>query len=117
MGDLVHVEVTLKRPAGDEVHNVAVVDALPAGMEVENPRLATSAAGHDRDESDRPDRVEFLDDRVVLFSSAGTKTRRFRYAVRCTTAGEFTVPPIQASCMYDDAVASMGASSTIRVHK
>jgi hypothetical protein len=158
VGDLVRVELTVRsrRPAS----NVAVVDCLPGGLEVENPRLATSAPIA-RDESaagvvpaasevpvtlrpsrhgglrptlsgeilapdasaggapaerifDRPDHVEFLDDRVVLFCSAGPKVQTFSYALRVTAAGEFVLPPIQASCMYDPAVACLGAEGKVK---
>lgn len=112
VGDLIHVEVEL-RSQGEIVHNVAIVDALPGGCEVENPRLATSAVTEDR--SAAADRVEFLDDRVVLFSSAGLRTRSFHYAIRVTTAGSFAVPPVQASCMYDATIASLSGGGRIEV--
>lgn len=114
VGDLVQVEVTLKGAGHEEIDNVAVVDALPGGMEVENPRLATSAkdAG---DEASPADHVEFLDDRVVLFATAEWQERRFRYALRVVTAGSFIVPPIQASCMYNAGYASVngGGKATV----
>ena len=40
VGDLVRVIVSIQSPR--DVRNVAIVDALPAGMEVENPVLATA---------------------------------------------------------------------------
>jgi len=135
VGDVVHVEITLKRPlSAKPVHNVAVVDALPAGMEVENPRLVTSVRWDptgpikgemdaERDESapepqtDIPDRIEFLDDRVVLFATARAGEQIFRYALRVTSAGRFAVPAIQASCMYDPAVASLGKPAVLEVRR
>jgi hypothetical protein len=66
---------------------------------------------------DHPDRVEFLDDRVVLFCSAGPKAQTFSYALRVTAAGEFVLPPIQASCMYDPAVACLGAEGKVKTAK
>ena len=112
VGELVLVEVRLRGAA--TVGNVAVVDALPGGMEVENPRLATSAAAPDA-AADLPDHVEFLDDRVVLFASADTNERVFRYALRATTAGEFILPAVQASCMYDPAAASLGPEGRVKI--
>jgi hypothetical protein len=106
VGDLIRVQVVV-RAAGGTFHNIAVVDALPAGMEVENPRLATSA-GSEWTTGDLPDHVEFLDDRVVLFCTAHSHERTFEYALRATTAGEYVLPPIQASCMYDPSAASLG---------
>jgi uncharacterized protein YfaS (alpha-2-macroglobulin family) len=113
VGDLVRVEIIVSTE-GDTVHNVAIVDALPGGLEAENPRLATSA-DTDASVGDTPDHVEFLDDRVVLFCAAGAKPRTYRYALRVITAGEFSLPPIQGSCMYDPAVACLGAASRVTV--
>jgi alpha-2-macroglobulin len=113
VGDLVNVVIELSTPDDRTIHNIAIVDALPGGMEVENPRLVTSASRFNRRRGNRPDHLEFLDDRVVLFCSANTRTKAFRYSLRVTTAGQFTVPPIQASCMYDPAVASLGAKGTV----
>jgi uncharacterized protein YfaS (alpha-2-macroglobulin family) len=112
VGDLVRVEITVS-VNGDAVHNIAVVDALPGGLEVENPRLATSA---DTGEPlEQPDHVEFLDDRVVLFCTAESTPRTYRYALRAITAGEFSLPPVQGSCMYDDSVASLGKAGRVTI--
>ncbi len=116
VGDLVHVEIEVRSHNERVVDNIAVVDALCGGMEVENPRLATSARAG-RPQGARPSHVEFLDDRVVLFCSASSEAKVFRYALRATTAGRFDLPPIQASCMYDPAVASMGKSGGVTIRQ
>lgn len=117
VGDLVYVEIALACPDPTaRVGNIAVVDALPGGLEIENPRLATSAGRDDR-EVDTPDHVELLDDRVVLFCSAGRTKQTFRYALRATTAGDFALPAIQASCMYDPAVASLGTPGRVTIER
>lgn len=113
VGDLVQVEIVV-RTKGDTVHNIAIVDALPGGLEVENPRLATSVQTN-LSVDERPDHVEFLDDRVVLFCTAGSKPKTYRYALRAITAGEFSLPPIQGSCMYDPAVACLGTAGHVTV--
>jgi uncharacterized protein YfaS (alpha-2-macroglobulin family) len=117
VGDLVLVEVKLAAPnleEGETVDNIAVVDALPGGMEVENPRLASSEDSPG-DEAGTPDRVEFRDDRVVVFSKAGRDERVFRYALRAITAGSFVVPPVQASSMYDSSMASMHGAGRVSI--
>lgn len=114
VGDLVTVEVTLRSDGAATVHDVAIVDALPGGFEVENPRLANVddegfAAG-------AADRVEFLDDRVLIFASAGERTRVFNYHLRAVAAGRFDLPPVQAEAMYEPDVTSVaGATRTIGV--
>ncbi len=118
VGDLIAVEVTIVCEGLDEdaqIENVAIVDRLPGGVEVENPRLATSAVS--KDEVDVPDRAEFLDDRVVLFTPVGGKMRTYRYLLRATTAGVFANPAIEASCMYDPAFASVHGGGTVEVKR
>jgi uncharacterized protein YfaS (alpha-2-macroglobulin family) len=129
VGDLIQVAVTLKATGHDEIDNIAIVDALPGGMEVENPRLATSATGTKDVESQdwetedvetlgkasQADHVEFLDDRVVLFATAGKSERTFRYALRVVTTGSFVVPPIQASCMYNAGYASVSGGGKVTI--
>ena len=107
VGDLVQVVIQVSSPdARDGVSNVAIVDALPGGVEIENPRLATSAQP-DATNAGQADHVEFLDDRAVLFTKVGAGPQVFRYSVRVTTPGRFEWPPIQASSMYDPAFASV----------
>ena len=119
VGDLVRVEVTLSAPGteGDSTENVAVVDALPGGMEVENPRLTGSE--HDGDTKDQASayHVEFRDDRVIMFSSASGQQRMFRYALRAISAGSFALPPVQASCMYDSSRASVHGAGRVVIAK
>jgi uncharacterized protein YfaS (alpha-2-macroglobulin family) len=116
VGDLVQVEISVT--AGARVDNVAIVDALPGGMEVENPRLATSAGSAQSGEGHAPllpPRLEFLDDRVVLFVSADRQTATYRYCLRAVSAGTFELPPIQASCMYDPTFACVHGGGKIQV--
>ncbi len=114
VGDLVKVEIEIVANEKRYVDNIAVVDALAGGMEIENPRFATSASSG-RSSGGRPNHIELLDDRVVLFCSVSTNKRIFRYALRATTAGIFDLPPIQASCMYDPSIASLGKTGTVTI--
>ncbi len=119
VGDLVRVEVTLTTPPSKRsltIGNVAVVDPLPGGFEVENPRLATSA-GRDLVQLSAADRVEFLDDRVVLFTSADANTRRFSWFLRVVSVGNFTIPPVQASCMYRPELSSISGKGKLEVRR
>lgn len=118
VGDLIHVEVSLRADAEQSIAHIAIVDALPGGLEVENPRLATSVQSDSSDEPvDVPDRVEFLDDRVLLFASASSQPKRFHYTLRATSAGTFTAPPIQASSMYDGGFASLHGGGKLEIQR
>lgn len=120
VGDLVRVEVSLAAPdltEGESLDNIAIVDALPGGLEVENPRLSGSESSNDDDGYGGASHVEFRDDRVVIFALALKSERVFRYALRVTTAGSYAVPPIQASCMYDGATASVHGGGRVVIAK
>jgi uncharacterized protein YfaS (alpha-2-macroglobulin family) len=107
VGDLVIVEATLKSSGRNTIPNIAIVDALPGGFEIENPRLRTSDQTL---KSEPADHVQFQDDRVVLFATARPRDAIFRYVLRAVTAGSFAVPPIQASCMYNESISSIHGS-------
>jgi hypothetical protein len=114
----VRVDLVVRRlrAAGDRtIGNVAIVDALPGGFEVENPRLATSAAAAIPGTAREAGRVEFLDDRVVIFADVGSRPLSFSYALRVVASGRFALPPVQASCMYDPALASIHGAARVEV--
>ncbi len=113
VGDLIHSQITIQT-TGARVHNIAIVDALCAGVEIENPSLSTTAQ-YSHQARHEPDRTEFLDDRVLLFCSADSEPRTFRYNLRVTTIGQFDLPPIQASCMYDSEIACLGEKGRVTV--
>ncbi|MCE5325184.1 MAG: hypothetical protein LLG01_02095 [Planctomycetaceae bacterium] len=129
VGDTVRVSVTC-RALGDanfSLENVAVVDALPGGFEVENPVLKTSAAAVQASgiapptgaESPTPpaDHIEFRDDRVLIFTDVNAKPRTFTYTLRAITSGKFALPPVQASCMYDSGFASVHGAGAVEIAK
>ena len=104
-------------PLGQQLDNLVVEDLLPAGCEIENPNLKTSAlltgsAGEHR----LPVRhVDRRDDRLLLFPARIDRTGVFAYTLRAVTPGTFILPPIAAECMYDDAIRAEGPSSRIVV--
>lgn len=114
---VVEVELYAERDA----KNVVVADLLPAGLEVENPRLnkddmAGLKLAHP---SETPSHLEIRDERVVLFydrlgACAQDKpnyNHHFYYVVNAVTPGQFTYPAVTAECMYDPAVPYRPASA------
>ena len=122
-GDLVKVELTLA--AATTLDNVVIEDLLPAGLEIENPRLATQAGEATvalNDDADKAPafaerRLDMRDDRLILvgdLTRAGTAT--YVYTARAVAPGTFAAPPVRAECMYDIATSStFGAGATLRV--
>ncbi|HSV13957.1 MAG TPA: hypothetical protein VLI90_06830, partial [Tepidisphaeraceae bacterium] len=120
-GDLVRVELTLQAPP--QQAGIVIEDMLPAGLEVENPRLETSAK--DRAKDDRPtdvpgfddNRLDVMDDRVVIVGSMPSAWKaKCTYLARAVTPGVYVVPPVRAEQMYDINVNALsGAGATLTV--
>jgi uncharacterized protein YfaS (alpha-2-macroglobulin family) len=122
-GDLVKVELTVE--SAHELQNVVIEDLLPAGLEIENPRLVTQAGTSaalqvpdDDGPTFAPRRVDMRDDRLILvgdLTRAGPAT--YVYTARAVAPGTFVVPPVRGECMYDVAINAVagGGGGTLRV--
>jgi len=110
---LVRLDIDSRQRLG----NVVIADLLPAGLEIENPRLRGSAAEAimAARATLQPDHTEMRDDRLLLFGSVPAGKASYVYAVRAVTAGTFHLPAVEASCMYDPEIYSIHGSGTIRV--
>jgi len=101
--DLVVVELTVTPAQHVVLDNVAVEDRLPAGLEVQNPRLGESPwlTWVDRSRLWVPEYVDVRDDRIVVFGRlSGAVTRAYYYLARVVTPGEFFRPAASAQVMY-----------------
>lgn len=104
LGDLVYTELTLRNTTGERVANIALVDRIPAGWEIENPRLGRGGATEWMDPALlwQADHMNVRDDRLEIFGALEpNQEKRVFYAVRAVTAGRFTVPTVEAEAMYD----------------
>jgi uncharacterized protein YfaS (alpha-2-macroglobulin family) len=114
-GESFIIEVRLESPRA--LQNVVVVDALPAGFEIENPALATSDGRSEADKRFGIVRSEARDDRLVLFCHPRSGESRYRYVARAVTAGSFALPPIAAECMYDGAIHGVHGAGRVEVER
>jgi uncharacterized protein YfaS (alpha-2-macroglobulin family) len=115
-GQLVVMRTRVKSLTGP-VDNVAVQSLLPAGLEVENPRLATTERldwmGEGKTMGGHQD---LRDDRILVFTDLKDGDWRERYAVlRAVTPGTFACPPVQAEAMYVPSLRAVGPLAEIRV--
>ena len=98
------------------VQNVAISDLIPAGFEIENPRLGTSTSLSWIRNTLYPQYMDVRDDRLLLFLDvASGKEVEFHYMIRVVNAGEFVLPPISAEAMYDPEYRSMNGGSKVSV--
>ncbi|TVQ90401.1 MAG: hypothetical protein EA397_12500 [Deltaproteobacteria bacterium] len=118
VGDLLLARVTLKNTTGSRVQNLALVDRVPAGFEIENPRLGRSGGSDqvDRQKVWSKDHLSVRDDRVEVFGAldAGQEVEVV-YTVRAVTAGTFTLPPTEVEAMYDPSLWARAPGGRVRV--
>ncbi len=115
-GDLVIAKITVKALTS-AIDNVAIIDMLPAGFEIENPRLQ-SRKGIDwiGEETAEPMYMDIRDDRIILYGNFEfNRQETFYYGLRAVTVGSFILPPIRAEAMYAPMKASVASSGQITV--
>ena len=114
-GQIIVVDLSIK--ADMPYQNLVIQDLLPAGFEIENPRIST------REKLDwikkdifEPDHYDIRDDRLLIFTDIpDTEVVHYRYIVRAVTKGKFTLPAVSASCMYDPSIKSLSGKGRIQI--
>ena len=112
---LVVVKITVRSDV-DELENVAITDLLPAGFEIENPRLVETSQYDFIKDASTPDYVDIRDDRINYYTNFNdTRERKFFYLVRAVSKGEFQYAPIAAEAMYDANYYSASGRGVLKV--
>ncbi|NMO14970.1 hypothetical protein HPC49_15965 [Pyxidicoccus fallax] len=118
LADLVYVELEVTNTTAERVQNLALVDRLPAGWEIENARLGRggSTSWVEADALWTPDYVNIRDDRMEVFGSLNAReSKKVVYAVRAVTAGAFTMPSAEVEAMYDPRLWAREGGGTVQV--
>ncbi len=124
-GARVRVKITMA--TSNRRYNVALVDPLPAGLEIINPALAVSGSvPQDPDDSNNRygwwwwgtwyEHQNMRDERAEAFTTLlwdGVYT--YSYVTRATTPGTFVVPPTKAEEMYSPEVFGRSNSDVVIV--
>ncbi len=114
-GDLIVVRLTVE-PDGRETDNVAIEELLPAGLEIENPALATSQqTPWIKNETAWCRHRDIRDDRLILFTGPMSERGVYHYAARAVTPGVFVWPAASAAAMYDPGIRSVRGATTVEV--
>lgn len=121
------VRVKIKMVADNRRYHVALVDPLPAGLEIVNPALAVSGSVP-QDPNDttvrygwwwwRPwyEHQDLRDNRAEAFASLlWDGVYDYSYVARATTPGTFIVPPAKAEEMYSPEVFGRSAGDVVIV--
>jgi uncharacterized protein YfaS (alpha-2-macroglobulin family) len=116
--DLVVVKLTVVSTSAPVIDNVVITDLLPAGLEVENPRLTISRDLPWLTKDDlatQPDHVDLRDDRINLFTTVSSTERSFYYQARAISKGRFSQGTVSADAMYDPNLRSYSGNGTLRI--
>ena len=97
--------------------NIVISDLIPAGFEIENPRLKTSTKLNWKPVNRMS--VQYMDvrdDRLLLFTNLQRKkTTEFFYMLRVVNKGEFQLPVIGAEAMYDREFHSFNGAGIVKI--
>ncbi|MBJ6117940.1 alpha-2-macroglobulin family protein [Pontibacter sp. BT310] len=115
--DLIIVRIALQSLDGRTIPNVAITDMLPAGFEIENPRLMSERefSWLQKQEPATPDYTDIRDDRINIYATARPKEQYFFYQVRAVSKGNFQLGPVGADAMYNAEYHSYNGAGTINV--
>lgn len=117
-GEVVVMRTRVRSTSGP-VDHVVVQSLLPAGLEVENPRLATTERlDWMGDEAPLEGHQDLRDDRVLVFTSLDGNGWKTGYSVlRAVTPGRFALPPAQAEAMYIPSLRAAGPLQAIVIER
>ncbi|MFN3307987.1 MAG: hypothetical protein ACK44E_02165, partial [Anaerolineales bacterium] len=121
------VRVRLTLVADSRRYHVALVDPLPAGLEILNPALAITGSLPQAPTSPQPtpfwwwwrawyEHQNLRDNRAEAFASLLWEgVHEYSYIARATTPGTFVVPPAKAEEMYAPEVFGRSSSAVVIV--
>jgi uncharacterized repeat protein (TIGR01451 family) len=113
-GDLIAVRLTVENIEKSSVDNVAITDILPAGFEIENPRIGEVADMNWIKDMATYQYMDVRDDRITFFTgSVSLKPQSFYYVVRAVSTGKYVMGPASADAMYNGEYHSYNGAQTV----
>ena len=114
--DLIIVKLSLQSSV-NQLENVAITDLLPAGFEIENPRITETTDYAFIKNASSPQYMDIRDDRMIIYTSfrGGNRTQYFYYMVRAVTPGVFQYAPVVAEAMYDAQYYSANGQTRVKI--
>ena len=106
IGDVIEAEIKIRSHDNRYIQNVAIVDLLPGGLELEQGDVKDTGG---------MEAVDRREDRVIAFSNIGPNEKTFRYRLRAVSKGTFIVPAPFAEAMYDLTTKAKGRAGTITI--
>lgn len=99
LGEEIEVHLKLRSITEESLYDIALVDLLPAGLEVSAASMRNATSG-----SWNPDYMDVREDRVVFYGTARPEIQEIVYKVRAINKGTYVVPPLYGESMYDQTI-------------
>jgi uncharacterized protein YfaS (alpha-2-macroglobulin family) len=142
LGQQVDVHIKFRAINRDAINDAVLVDLLPGGFEMVIPREkpapqehleAATSEDEAQDGGDNaqdagcicsflfyrpngfPDNAEMREDRVIVYGRVSGDVQEFRYRIKATNLGSFTVPPAYGESMYERQVQARSLAGRITV--
>ncbi|MBN1250877.1 MAG: alpha-2-macroglobulin family protein [Bacteroidales bacterium] len=115
--DLVVIKLSIVGTYNTQIDNVVISDILPAGFEIENPRISSIPGMDWIKNKSYPTYYDVRDDRINLFVNVDNKLDNYYYVVRAVTPGTFQMGPVGADAMYNGEYHSYNGGGIIRILK
>jgi uncharacterized protein YfaS (alpha-2-macroglobulin family) len=140
LGEELVVHVKFRTVKHADIDDGVLVDLLPAGFEVVQPRsepaaetMQTASPDDARSDDDNdgagscgcsffwsrpsgfPDYADLREDRVVAYGRITSDVQELTYRIRATNIGHYVVPPAYGESMYDRGVQARSVAGAIEV--
>ena len=111
VGESATVTIRVRNNSPDALWNIAVLDLMPGGFELEPNGLKPGTGTVPGAEY-----VDVREDRNVFFTGLERgETKTFTYRIKPVCAGKFTVPPVFAESMYDRGTKGRAGGGAVEV--
>lgn len=97
--------------------NVAVIDLLPGGFELDlgNDELSNRISAIVGEDTWTPSFIDAREDRLLFYGYLGDEAKRFIYRIKPINKGKYQVPPAYGEGMYDRSVVGYSKAGSIEV--
>jgi uncharacterized protein YfaS (alpha-2-macroglobulin family) len=114
-GDMIVVKLALQNMERSRIENIVLTDMLPAGFEIENPRISELPDMTWIKDESQPDYFDVRDDRINFFTSVDNNIRNYYYVVRAVSTGNYIMGPVSADAMYNGEYHSYNGAGVVRI--
>jgi uncharacterized protein YfaS (alpha-2-macroglobulin family) len=115
---LIVVRLTVSADVGlaYNIDNVVLTDMLPAGLEIENPRLVKDRDMEWISDASSAQYFDIRDDRINYFIDVDASEKHYYYLARAVSRGKFVQGPVSADAMYNNNMRSYWGGGTVVIN-